>query len=306
MSLGTRRTGRWLAAPTLVLSLAVLLLVPTVAASADDPVDEHFWFADNHYTVVEDPLPFHDAVEYCADLSFGTHLVTINSAEENQFVFDLYPDGMLGATDEEVEGDWRWVTGEPFDYTNWAVGEPNDCGGPGCPTEDYLVFAESGGSLVPEWNDVPGGSGGFVCEWEEPVVPYRVDEVTATVGDTVQFGARWLSVCNRGLTRAWTRAADLSWTMEGVPLELIGSWSDPFPMSTDSGEDDFCISHGGLWGTLWEGSLTFDEPGTYEIGQVYSVSHKVTDGGDWNDDGKPDFYGPGIIAESSVTVRIVE
>jgi hypothetical protein len=32
----------------------------------------------------------------------------------------------LGASDSEQEGDWRWVTGEPWEYSDWAPGEPNN------------------------------------------------------------------------------------------------------------------------------------------------------------------------------------
>ena len=32
----------------------------------------------------------------------------------------------LGATDQVEEGAWRWVTGEPFTFQNWAEGEPDN------------------------------------------------------------------------------------------------------------------------------------------------------------------------------------
>jgi hypothetical protein len=32
----------------------------------------------------------------------------------------------LGATDQVEEGSWRWVTGEPFTFQNWADGEPDN------------------------------------------------------------------------------------------------------------------------------------------------------------------------------------
>ena len=34
----------------------------------------------------------------------------------------------------EPSGGWTWVTGEPWSYTNWFPGEPNNTGG----GEDYL------------------------------------------------------------------------------------------------------------------------------------------------------------------------
>ena len=66
------------------------------------------------------------------------HLVTINDAEENDWLFNAFEipneryldvGGQLyltGFTDREQEGDWRWISGEAVTYTNWAVGEPNN------------------------------------------------------------------------------------------------------------------------------------------------------------------------------------
>ncbi|MFM8983901.1 MAG: flagellin, partial [Spartobacteria bacterium] len=84
----------------------------------------------------------------------GGHLVTITSAEEWQRVLLKAPASdsrnlWIGATDENTEGQWEWVTGEPWSYSNWASGEPNDAwwlGG-----EDYgHKYANT-----PYWNDLP-------------------------------------------------------------------------------------------------------------------------------------------------------
>ena len=34
----------------------------------------------------------------------------------------------IGATDTESEGNFVWMSGAPWSYTNWANGEPNDWG----------------------------------------------------------------------------------------------------------------------------------------------------------------------------------
>jgi hypothetical protein len=58
--------------------------------------------------------------------SIGGHLVTFSDTAENIFVNNNFPDYYyIGLTDKDVEGQWRWVTGEPLTYTNWYVGEPN-------------------------------------------------------------------------------------------------------------------------------------------------------------------------------------
>ena len=84
-----------------------------------------------------------DARQACANM--GGYLVTVTSAAENNFLFNLWPSGWIGLTDEAVEGQWRWVTGEPYSYQSWNPGEPNNAG-----NEDYVQFVGAG-----RWNDLP-------------------------------------------------------------------------------------------------------------------------------------------------------
>jgi hypothetical protein len=77
--------------------------------------------------------------------AMGGYLVTITSAGENNFVFNTWPSGWIGLTDEVNEGTWRWVTGETYSYSNWNSGEPNNAG-----NEDYVQFVSNG-----RWNDLP-------------------------------------------------------------------------------------------------------------------------------------------------------
>lgn len=54
------------------------------------------------------------------------HLVTVTSAEEHRFIVDKVLAGQpvagawMGLTDVLREGYFRWVTGEPFEYSRWA------------------------------------------------------------------------------------------------------------------------------------------------------------------------------------------
>lgn len=90
----------------------------------------------------------------CANM--GGHLVTITSAAENTFVFNTWPSGWIGFTDEVVEGQWKWVTNEAVTYTNWNGGEPNNAG-----NEDYAQFVSGG-----RWNDLPNTSLPYVLEFD--------------------------------------------------------------------------------------------------------------------------------------------
>ena len=91
-----------------------------------------------------------------ACLNMGGHLVTVTTAAENTFIFNLWPNGWIGLTDEVVEGQWRWVTGETFSWANWNGGEPNNSN-----NEDYIQFVGGG-----KWNDLPNTSLPYVLEFE--------------------------------------------------------------------------------------------------------------------------------------------
>jgi hypothetical protein len=64
------------------------------------------------------------------------HLATITSPQENQFILDhilvnAWPDTVVALKTEywlggerSYGGGWEWVTGEPFNYTNWADSVP--------------------------------------------------------------------------------------------------------------------------------------------------------------------------------------
>ena len=79
--------------------------------------------------------------------SRGGHLATITSSTENNEVKAVATGSeWVGGSDIEVEGTWKWVTGEEWTYSNWNSGEPNNSG-----NEDGLEFYAHTG----KWNDIP-------------------------------------------------------------------------------------------------------------------------------------------------------
>jgi hypothetical protein len=81
----------------------------------------------------------------------GGHLVTINDPAEQAWLLERFGPSnrcWIGLTDAGSEGQWRWVTGEPLDYTNWAPEEPNDYG---TGSEDYAHMGPKQGGT---WNDL--------------------------------------------------------------------------------------------------------------------------------------------------------
>jgi hypothetical protein len=101
------------------------------------------------------------------------HLATLTSDAENSFVFSelaigdnlIWLGGFQPTGSTEPDGGWQWVTGETWDYTNWASGEPNN--NTWGADENSLVFWGSNGA----WNDSPANwtnysNGGYVVEYE--------------------------------------------------------------------------------------------------------------------------------------------
>jgi len=122
------------------------------------------------------------------------HLATIESAEENQFVFNLslatdiwhvstvwYVGPWLGGFQqdgaEEPAGGWGWISGDPWGYTNWMPGQPDNNSPP--ENENRLVLWGEG-IIAPTWNDYVDDRTasppedrvwGYIVEFDTPPTP---------------------------------------------------------------------------------------------------------------------------------------
>jgi hypothetical protein len=108
------------------------------------------------------------------------HLATITSEAENTFITTRLGNtagAWLGGEQlpdsPEPGGGWQWITGEPWVYTKWDGGEPNNAYGGGWGTaigssEERLHYHHNG----TRWNDLPGDPGvvtlRFIVEWDIP------------------------------------------------------------------------------------------------------------------------------------------
>jgi hypothetical protein len=115
----------------------------------------------NFYRVV----PFASAIRWTHARSAATdlagHLATLTSAGENTFVHGLLADARywsiadgrsfgpwIGASDETTEGDFRWISGEPWSFTAWAAGQPDNAG-----DEDYVQYFGPTPDQPATWGD---------------------------------------------------------------------------------------------------------------------------------------------------------
>jgi hypothetical protein len=138
---------------TCSLAAPLLLVAPAVAGVLHGPV--HF---GGHSYFLLDQSSWADAEREA--IALGGHLATISDASENDFIFQTFV-GLLnddsglwiGLNDTQEEGTFRWVSGEPVGYANWAWDEPNNWLG----IEDYVhLLPKRDGRPDGSWNDAPG------------------------------------------------------------------------------------------------------------------------------------------------------
>jgi uncharacterized protein (DUF2141 family) len=162
------------------------------SAVSNNPAAGWIYNADNghYYKLTSSPLLFYTAKATAQSL--GGYLATVTSETENNFIKDYFTSTgnvWLGASDEVVDGDWRWLggpeenqqfwqgqfdgapvgssysnwNGEEDDYGDWNQNEPNNYGEGAA----FLVMYNSG-----LWNDA--GQGGWnrgVIERNEEPTP---------------------------------------------------------------------------------------------------------------------------------------
>ena len=114
----------------------------------------------------------------------GGHLVTINDAEENQWLVDQYygdgklsdkvPHLLIGFSDKEEEGIWNWQSGQDPTYTNWRSGEPD-----GTSTykagENYSLFwiHDNYNTDPGQWGDIDN-KGGWINEYHYGIAEIKI------------------------------------------------------------------------------------------------------------------------------------
>ena len=134
------------------------------------------------YAAIDIQSNWYDAYKICTSLE--GHLATITSLREQKVITDL----MTVATSniywlggiKNTDG-WNWITNEPFEYTYWNNGEPNNTNNNEWYIQVYSQASHSVNSVYTPggWNDLNSlgahtdaleTSIGFICEWELDIV----------------------------------------------------------------------------------------------------------------------------------------
>jgi hypothetical protein len=128
-------------------------LAPSCAGGQAQVVDP----TSGHCYMLFSAAAWNAANNACLALGPKTHLVTITTPQEDALVHKLVGDNQrawigLGAN----TGVWAWVTGEPLQYQNWDLLEPNGSG----PCADTVAGF---------WRDWDCGvAEAYVCERDAP------------------------------------------------------------------------------------------------------------------------------------------
>ena len=116
----------------------------------------------NWFKRYDETVRWTEARDICVAL--GGHLATISGESENAFVATVnggnncWLGGFQRSNSCESNCGWEWVTGEPWAWTKWDWGQPDDAG-----NEDHLQFW----SNSDRWNDHRSDVAfGYICEWE--------------------------------------------------------------------------------------------------------------------------------------------
>ncbi len=217
------------------------------------------------------------ASEYAESL--GGYLMTVTSEKEqqliNQYLTQKSADARLwlGATDDNNDGEWRWITNEPFEFANWSVGETHNNNG-------YLG-ASSGGY----WSDLVGDPvdiTGFIVEFE----PLRIATAGLNGSEYVLYG----------INTSWQSANSFAGSVGGH-LVTISSADENAVVNALAAEVSGSVwigaidkDHDRRWSWVTGETFDFDKWNAKEPNNANGVEYcvELDSTGGWND--VPDVY----------------
>ena len=236
---GVRLNNKFLRVRTVnqkaILLTALMLLVsatPFVTTSSANEVqdievlDTVINPANNHTYHLLSASSWSDAASVARSL--GGFLVTIDDANEDQWIFDTFAVNndttrhlWIGLSDHQSEGDYRWHDGTPFTYRNWGDGQPGSGD-----DEDYVhITGTNMGSIDPAtWNDLEddpqyfpvygvveiGEGADYALRFDGDDDHIVIDEELPEWGDHIEIEA-WVNVADSEGIQFITMYGDYGW-----------------------------------------------------------------------------------------------
>ena len=250
---------------------------------------------EHQYKIFYDTLTWEEAKSACE--AMGGHLATVTSEEEQQKL-NSYNGGnhklWIGGY-KNADGQWCWVTGEPWEYETWGDGEPNN--------SSNVVAGESCVAMWPEkWNDLANGNiyeqSGYICEWE----------ASDSEGDAVADGYTGHVYEFYTLPESEWESGPITWEQaerrcewKGGHLAVIESQTENdylYSMMRQEGHENACFGYSdseteGDWKWVNGAQSSYinwhsGEPNNQNGDEDYAMFYQKFDDGTWND-------GDGII-----------
>lgn len=194
---------------------------PNQAISVTEEIaNELVNFNGHWYQISNEDCTWEEAKIACE--SAGGYLATITTQDEMNLISNMIGSSTdsklivwIGGTDQVTEGDWKWVSGEDFNYTNWkSEYEPNNYN-----NEDYLQIDEN-----PGWNDANGQQlCNYVCEWntkpESETKAQSYDSATVISKGKTTLKGTWGFNCEDG--SLGSDMADIWWEQQDEIIRFI-------------------------------------------------------------------------------------
>lgn len=160
-----------------VLRKNVVLFAKWEEVSVLDGALDTVYSNEHTYSLYDSSVEWQEAEALCEEL--GGHLVTITAPLEQDVIEELVSNGSknsywIGGYLAEREA-WQWVTGESFDFNNWAEGVP----------DNWILEGLDKHATEEERNDISAS--------ENAIVIYRVDNLAAP-----HFAFEWNDLASNG------------------------------------------------------------------------------------------------------------
>lgn len=237
---------------------------------------------DSAYVLVQGPT-WEEAEANAVKL--GGHLVTINDAEENEWLAETYgylkdvKSGISSAQGEiwiglrKDQGVWNWANGEEVQYSNWGPNEPNNNAG----IEDRVHMSFDSGNF--DWNDNVGGQQYFGGIAEIKLAPNNSPTGSPTLSGITKVG-QVITIDKTPIQDAdnfegWTPTYKYSWEIANDPgmTMVMPIWETLTTPDATDGDENLEITDD-LTGKLIRGVVSYmDGYGTNET--VYSSGSGV-------------------------------
>ncbi|KAL2086672.1 hypothetical protein ACEWY4_017731 [Coilia grayii] len=121
-----------------ISACAVLLLCGAAHSHRQQRCSSGWRFFNNRcFKIIPTPTAFYKAEEACQ--RENAHLASLHTVAENAIMRSLVQGARLdtsgawiGGADDVSEGHWYWLDGSPFNYIDWAKGQPDNYGNEDC------------------------------------------------------------------------------------------------------------------------------------------------------------------------------